>query len=296
MGSLGLIALGCLAACGIDTAAPPTPPAGYRDVVDLFDHGIARTCSLNNGVCHNSNTYPDLHTVANLIDTIGRPCNVEALDRTGVNDACEWPADHLVIASAGVDARIVTAELAAEDLAKPYSELRHVTLALAPAPAGLATGATDTEVHRGTTVFAVGDFGARVVAVDGARVTLDLDSAYGAWTAKSFFDVRVWPPGPLRLHVGDPNGDGIEGALGPRLALIAPGDPGGSYLMKRLVDDTFGELMPRQCRTWDDAANQTLACWITGLVMDGDGRATNAYDPIDYAQCTMRVAGLGRCN
>ena len=289
MGPVVLIAL-ALAACGIDTAAPPTPPSGYRDVVAFFDQGVARTCSLNNGVCHNSNTYPDLHTVANLIDTIGRQCNVEAPDRTAVNDACEWAADHLVIPSAHVDARIVAAELASDELELPYSQLRHVTLTLDSAP-DLAPGPTDTEVHRGTTIFSVGDFGAKVIGVDGVHVTLDLDSAYAEWTARNFFDVRVWPPGPLRLHVGDPNGNGIEGARGHSLQLIAPGDPDNSYLLKRLVDDRFGELMPRQCRTWNDSANQTLACWIAGLASDG----SNAYDPIDYEACAMRVTGLGKC-
>ncbi len=45
------------------------------------------------------------------------------------------------------------------------------------------------------------------------------------------------------------------------------------------------------CRTWNDHANQTLACWIAGLLPDG----SNAYDPIDYAACAMRVTGLGKC-
>ena len=61
--------------------------------------------------------------------------------------------------------------------------------------------------------------------------------------------------------------------------------------MRRLVDDQFGELMPRQCRTWDDRANAALACWIAGLAPD----ASNAYDAIDYAGCPVDVAGLGKC-
>jgi hypothetical protein len=293
VGSLGLtaVAAGLLAACGTDRASVDTPPP-YRDVSDLFDRGVARTCSLNNGVCHNSNTYPDLHTIANLVDTVDRPCNVETTDRAKVNDVCEPPADHLVIPSAGIDARIATAALAPDELDRDATDLTQITLVLDPAPAGLTVGAADTQIVRGTTIFRVGDYGAVVKSVDGASVILDLTPhMYGEWTAKRFFDVRVWPPGSLHLHVGDPNGNGIQGALVHTMPLIAPGDPDNSYLLKRLVDESYGERMPRQCRTWDDNANQALACWIAGLTHD----AANAYDPIDYQHCTISVDGLGKC-
>ncbi len=105
----------------------------------------------------------------------------------------------------------------------------------------------------------------------------------------------MWPPGPLRLHVGDLNGNGTEGALVHPMPLIAAGDTANSYLMRRLTDEAFGELMPRQCRTWNDVANQPLACWIAGLTTDVDGKVTNAYDPIDYARCNVAVSGLGKC-
>ena len=110
MGPVVLIALvaAALAACGTEPASDePATEHAYADVVALFDQAIAPTCSLNNGVCHNSNSYPDLHTVANLVALLDEPCNVEQADPTLVHDACEPAADHLVIASAGIDARIV---------------------------------------------------------------------------------------------------------------------------------------------------------------------------------------------
>ena len=280
-----------LAAC----STPPdegSPEELYPDVVTLFDQGIARTCSLNNGVCHNSNNYPDLHTIANLVSTVGGPCNVATTEPGEVHDACEPPADHLVIPSAGIDARIVSAMLLPEEVDVAVEDLSQVTLVLDPAPVGLAAGATDTQVHRGSIVFDIGAHGARVASVDGATVVLDLrPNEYGNWTTKVFFDVRTFPPGPIHVVVGDPNGNGVQGALAGAMPLVKAGDPMGSYLFRRLVDENYGELMPRQCRTWDDRANQALACWITGLAAD----LGNVYAPIDYAACGVEVTGMGKC-
>jgi hypothetical protein len=306
VGSVGLTArLGTAAiaaaaaassACAVETPDDVFEQPRYVDVVELFDQGIARTCSLNNGVCHNSNNYPDLHTVSTLVDTVGRPCNASTTDPVEVHDACEPAADHLVIPSAGIDARIVSAALEPDELLAEVRDLTRVTLTLEPVPAGLPIGATDTFVHRGSTVFAVGVHGARVESVDGATVVLDLTAVqYGDWTAKAFFDIRPYPPGPLALHVGDPNANGIEGAIEAPMPLIRAGDPDGSYVMRRLTDDTFGELMPRQCRTWDDRGNQALACWIAGLRVDAEGTVLNAYDPIDYDACLYDATGLGKC-
>jgi hypothetical protein len=291
MGPLVLIAL-LLAACGVEPASEASATDHeYPDVASLFDRAIAPTCSLNNGVCHNSNNYPDLHTTAAIVAMLGEPCNVELEDPTQVHDACEPAADHLVIASAGIDARIVRARLLDGELDKEAKDLTQITLTLDPAPAALVPGATDTIVKRGEITFSVGEYGAKVSAVQGSDVTLDLRSAYGEWTAKRFFDVREYPPGPLTLHVGDPNGNGVQGALTAAMPLVTAGDPDRSFLLKRLIDPAFGELMPRQCRTWNDAANLAVACWIAGLAPD----ASNAYEPIDYAACSAAVAGLGKC-
>lgn len=273
MGSLGVILALLLAACTATESPPDVPeqPA-YTDVVELFDRGIARTCSLNGGVCHNSNNYPDLHTVSNVIATVGRECNVETPTPADIHDACEPPADHLLVAAA--DARIVASTITADRT--------RATLAL-DAPIAAATLAP-IQVVRGTRTF---DLGARIASVDGMTVTIELRTD----AAKAFFDIRTYPVGPQQLHVGDPNGNGIQGALVAAMPLVTPGDPDRSYLLRRLIDESYGELMPRQCRTWDDRANQALACWIAGLAPD----ASNAYAPIDYTTCAVDVKGLGKC-
>ncbi len=105
LASAAVAAVGC--AADDPDVEPFDEAVRYRDVVELFDQGIARTCSLNNGVCHNSNTYPDLHSINNLIATAHRPCNSGSIDRDEVHDACEPAADRLVIPSMQVDARVL---------------------------------------------------------------------------------------------------------------------------------------------------------------------------------------------
>src|SRR5690606_10407359 len=128
------------------------------------------------------NNYPDLHTAEALVATVAQRCNVDLTDPTLVHDACEPPADRFVVPSAGVDARIVSARLPTDELELDVRELTEVELTLASTPAGLSAGASDTEVRRGDTVFALGDYGVKVASVDGDKVVLDLDVGYGNWS------------------------------------------------------------------------------------------------------------------
>jgi hypothetical protein len=77
---------------------------------------------------------------------------------------------------------------------------------------------------------------------------------------------------------------------------IAPGHPEKSLVVARLWDtDLDPELMPRQCRAWDDDATRALACWIEKLGVDAQGNVTGFYAPIDLASCTWRPSKPGRC-
>lgn len=289
------VVLAALAGCASEpTIEPFDVPVRYRDVVELFDQGIARTCSLNGGVCHNSNSYPDLHSVNALIATANRPCNAGSIDRNEVNDACEPVADHVVIPSRDIDVRVVWAEVKPEEQNVPYYALSEIRLFVDPPTTFPFAGAMDMEIHRSTgEIFHVGGRGAFVQVSDADKITINLTRVAG--DDKRFFDARVFPPGPNRLWVGDQNHNGVEGAARGAMKLMVPGDPEASYLMRRMIDESYGERMPRQCRTWDDRANQALACWIQGLKTDGAGAVTNGLDPIDYDHCTVEVKGLGRC-
>ena len=282
-------------ACASDPSIEPfDEPQRYHDVVELFDQGISRTCSLNGGVCHNSNSYPDLHSVNALIATANRPCNAGSIDRADVNDACEPAADRLVIPSMQVDARVVWADVDPAEQNVPSYALSRVNLYLDHEPTTLFAGARDVSIHRSTgEIFSIADRGAFIQIRDGVKVVISLSGVAGS--DKQFFDARVFPPGPNRLWVGDQNHNGIEGAIGGQMKLMVPGDAMGSYLIRRMIDETYGERMPRQCRTWDDRANQALACWVQGLQTDGTGKVTNALAPIDYDACHVEVLGKGRC-
>ena len=267
----------------------------YATLADLHERAMATTCSLNNGVCHNSKEYPDLHTVPNLVAAMGKPCNVAATAHEDVNDACEPEGDHLIVPSAGVDAEIAHVEIEPADAATADIESVRIWFAtkLVTSP---AIGASDIEVHRGDTVFHLGKISyygpATVASADADSVTLDVGQTHAS--IKEFLDDRVYPWDDLMIRVGDPNEDGVLGHANA-LRLIEPGDPMKSYLVLRLIDESYGDLMPRQCRTWDDQATWALGCWIEGLVVDDTGQPTNADAPIDYDHCDFQPKGLGKC-
>jgi len=150
--------------------------------------------------------------------------------------------------------------------------------------------APDVEVHRGALTFAL--VGATATVIDPRTIALDLSAASDS--VRSFLDDRVYPWTESMIRVADVNRNGILGhSLG--FALITPGQTDRSYLLQRLVDDTQGDLMPRQCREWTQAATRALGCWIEGLAVDGGGQLTNAAAPIDYAHCHFDPSARGRC-
>jgi hypothetical protein len=274
---------------GNGSSGPPAESA-YPTALVLHEKAIAPTCAPNDGVCHNSKEYPDLHTLSNLVAILGAPCNAGAPSHGDVHDACEPTGDRLVVRSAAIDAEIARVELFPADATT--DDLTAVTVWLAGDGAvTIPAGASDVEVHRGELVFAVGAGGVSVTGVEGRAVSLDLGPSD---SARRFFDDRSYPWDPTIVRVADVNANGVLGrTLGVSLAAV--GDPAASYLVLRLMDASYGDLMPRQCRTWNDQATRALGCWLAGLDVDDEGRPTNADAPIDYASCDFDPLGLGRC-
>jgi hypothetical protein len=260
----------------------------YPDLSSLHDQAMSRTCALNNGVCHNSKQYPDMHTPTDLMGYVGQRCNAQVDKRADFRDPCEPPGDHLVVA--GIDAEIATADQSPSDA--PQGGAKQVTLNFATplAAAPKVDPAASVSIHRGALVFAMD--GAHVSAATATSVTLDLSNAAGE--TRFFLDDRVYPWTDLMLRVADVNRNGKLGAsLG--VSLVVPGDPAKSYVMMRILDDTLGELMPVVCRAWSEAATRALGCWIKGLKVDTTGAVTNGFDPIDYSKCDFNPTGKGRC-
>jgi hypothetical protein len=269
-------------------AGPSFPP--YATMDELHERALAPTCSLNNGVCHNSKEYPDTHTPSNVLALVRQPCNMSALTHGAVHDVCEPKGDRLVIPSAGIDAEIARVAVSPPDV--PTADLTEVKVELAGPIASMpAQFAGDAVVRRGEAVFNVGAAGASVIASDSVSVTFELNAEK---SVKTFFDDRTYPWHDLMIRVADVNANGVlGGSMG--VSLIEPGDPMKSYMILRLIDTAYGDLMPRQCREWDDQATRALGCWIQGLKVNEGGEVLNADDPINYDDCTFDPAGKGKC-
>jgi hypothetical protein len=94
--------------------------------------------------------------------------------------------------------------------------------------------------------------------------------------------------------VADTNGNGVAGFV-PGAAMIVPGDPMKSYLVLRLFDAQYGDVMPRQCREWSDEATRALGCFVASLEPGTDALTIQDDDPIPYDGCDFDPIGLGIC-
>jgi hypothetical protein len=304
------ITLPAAAACGNDDTVAPTARAGSgrdapavpvasasappvatvtgppKNVVELFETRILTTCALNGGVCHNSSTYPDMRDVAAFGLLVNLPCGVNV--DGAFPDQCEPRGDRLV-ADGGIDVEIVRVTY---DTASATASID----VGADVPSGAMNGLEiDRILPSGQKFVALGgdDASSAIVTSNAARsVTVSLASATA--TAQTFFQ----PVLPLRedhVHEADVNHDGVLGAsMGWKEML--PGDPWRSWVVARLWDTSVNpELMPRQCRAWNDEATRALGCFVEGLKTDASGAVTNFYDDIDYTNCTFEIGAPGRC-
>ncbi len=173
--------------------------------------------------------------------------------------------------------------------------IERVEIDLATAVAALSwKDGMRVEVRRGATIFPMKN--ASVSSAMGKTVELYVTSADPS--ARAFLDDRVYPWRESIVRVADANENGVLGHHDPKsrgVAMIVPGDPMKSFLLLRLIDETKGDLMPRQCREWTDSATKALGCWIRGLKTDANGTVLNADAPIDYAACDFDPSGKGRC-
>ena len=242
-----LLLAGTIACGGTTTPIDPPVPRDdppFSDLAALYGarQGIYRGCAPNEGVCHNNAEYPELSTLGGVLLTVGAACNRSRDDPADRHDLCEARGDVLV---AG-DRR---AEIG-------WAEVDGMTLRLKterPVPA-----------HVGDTVTVAGQ--PFEVMQPPRRKVFVLRSRSGQVVA---------PRG------GDSNRNGVFGAS-LQGALVAPGDPLGSYLIRRLVDPAAGPVMPRaNCCGWTKETLRATWCWIAGLDRDG----SNALEPIDYERC-----------
>ena len=250
----------------------------YPNIAALHQLGVAQTCSLNGGVCHASRQYPELGAVKDMLALVNAPCQVAAAEPSLVPDECERPGDKLVIG--GQEQEILQVVVAPNAPFPPAS----VELRLAGAPPSFDVN--------GARIRRIDDAGLEVLSVPLDGATLSAGSSAASVTVnlaasppglKGFLDVRVTDLD--RVRVGDANGNGSAHPSQTPWSLVAPGDPGRSYLYKRLLSDTLGPRMPLIQRTWSALATRATWCWIRGMKPDTQPGELSIFDPIDYGNC-----------
>jgi len=264
---------------GNPTGGSSDPAAAvFPDIASLHVAGVARTCALNDGVCHSARQYPELGSVKDLLALVNAPCQVAANDPSRVPDECERPGDRLTIS--GVDHEILRV------LVDPKAPFPPVSVEVRLAdPAGTLDGA-GARIRRldeaGNEVLNVPLDGATLApGGDASSVIVQLGGAPAA--LRGFLDVRSSDLD--RVRVGDANGNGIAHASATPWALVTPGDPSRSYLYMRLINDAHGPKMPLIQRTWSALATRAVWCWIRGLPEDATGATLSSATPIDYEGC-----------
>jgi hypothetical protein len=270
-------------ACAEDEPSGPPAPLSVVDAaraeiptfLALQTQVIARSCSPNPGVCHQSNNYPDLRTPGSVLSIVGMPCNLEIPDRSQGWDACEARPDRLVVGGFASD----IAHL--ERLASG-----RWTIGLRDAPPatrdGLPsiTGPDEDDVI----LYAEAEIGTSVALVAGANeATLTVTPASEEEEDYTFEIDAILST----VRGGDPNGNGVYGFESDGGALIVPGELERSYLWGRVTGTAPGTRMPLANEPLSNAEYAALACWIEGL------RGTpSVNDRIDYDRCSYAKAPI----
>lgn len=295
---------------------PTLPPAGgsveaYRgdnplvlDAERLFPTGLAlhqqviqRTCSPNEGVCHNTKEYPDLHTAANFMAAFEAPCNVQSGTPDGIFDLCERPGDRFSIDNDAVASgpreigriTFVPGEKPSYSKDNPPTETDpglHLLLAepVVTERVEIWSGGrfirTFVDADGLVKDLAFATFSTRWWILDGGKHLVGEIANYQRDEVTRLIDVGIIE--------GDANGNGIYGARNADpIAMLAPGDPEGSYLVGRVRGSLAGVVVPG---TRMPLANQPLSvsemlalyCFIEGFQ---PGR-TAIDSGIDYANCS----------
>ncbi|TVQ96784.1 MAG: hypothetical protein EA398_15495 [Deltaproteobacteria bacterium] len=269
---------------------------------DLHFQVIQRTCSPNEGVCHNMQEYPDLRTPSSLVEQIGAPCNSQPGHWSTVYDRCEPPGDRFSLQNPstqpmeiawiervpgpGTDYR---AEGTAPELDSPGLHIRlHSPLRL------------DREEY-----WSGGQFIRTFERIDeGGRAVIE-DVTFATYTTRWWVleggqhlvgEVRDYQSDAVNnllsvgIQQGDHNRNGVFGYReGLNVPMVAAGDPERSYLVARVRGEMLGETVPG---TRMPLANQPLSipemlaffCWIEGLPTDGS--PVDMRWPIDYTNCS----------
>ncbi len=263
----------------------------FRNGLDIQNKIIWRTCTPNDGVCHNKKEYPDLHTPANLLAAINAPCNVQPGQETSVYDRCERPGDRFTLESGSWEGRVevgwiqniegVTPDFAEGEGPDETTPGLHVILK-DPLPTqenSINATARFVRTFEGNDiVFA--RFRTRWFVVGEKHI-------FGRVGQNQTDDVQQLMS--VGVVQGDMNRNGIFGASnGTPIKMLDPGNPEESYLIARIRGEMLGERVPGSRMP---LANQPLNisemlglfCWVEGIPA---GEQLSLDWPIDYNGCS----------
>jgi len=265
-----------------DTGTPEDPGNAVDDArrdlptyLDLHQQVFYRTCTPNEGVCHNDKEYPDLHTPQSMLGAIAMPCNVAVDDPMTTFNGCETPGDlfgFLYSANDGFVSEIAYVEIIdGADGPEPVLHLRDGIPNAMYDPMGtegftISRQYTDGDEQIAQMYSAYYEQGSTEVYL---RDYAMLDENY-----RAFLETEI--------VAGDPNQDGVFGAEEAGWQLIAPGDLASSYLLGRVLGSVPGTPMPLANQPLSSAEMIALMCWIEGLDAVG---ADDVYATIDYDDC-----------
>lgn len=253
----------------------------FPTYLDLHQKVIVRTCTPDEGVCHNKKEYPDLHTPQTMLGVLGSPCNLDVEDPLSVYNGCEPPGDHLRFVD-GNNAEFES-EVAWVELEDDGMGLVSAKIVLRDAiPGGMVdpTAYESVVFARATAngMLTVGEISSAVSYVPGTEVVLIHDFELLADQERALLETG--------LQQGDLNRDGVFGASDDPFRMLVPGDPWKSYLLQRLQGNVPGSPMPLANQPLTSAEIIAMACWIEGAIAPGgDGpHAEIDYDGCQYAE------------
>ncbi|MEZ4459883.1 MAG: hypothetical protein R3E66_09165 [bacterium] len=269
----------------------------FRTGLDVHRKIVWRTCTPNDGVCHNAKEYPDLHTPANFLAAIDAPCNVQPGEYESVYDRCERPGDRFKLdfwADFGPSIEVGWIELitAVEDADPTSGELGMST-------PGLHVHLKEPVRIEQTEVWARGQF-LRTVVEQGDVVFAQFETTWRVLDGGTHLiaEVRNYQTDRaaelmrLGIRQGDLNRNGTFGADQDAIVpMIKRGDPERSYLIARVRGEMDGLRVPGSRMP---LANQPLSieemlalfCFVEGL--PGEGMPDLAA-PVDYKNCSYSV-------
>jgi hypothetical protein len=265
--------------------------------IEFHQKVIWRTCTPNDGVCHNSKEYPDLRTPANFASAFGAPCNVQPGEYQSIYDGCELPGDRIRLGGAWdtIDLEIGYVEYLVGEESGGYEEAPgidspglHIQLKT-PITSDNDNTYTTAEFSRSfiidgeveQTVFTT--FSTRWWLIEGGSHIVGEVRNYQTEEAEQLTTAGT-------LVQGDGNRNGVFGAeVYEPAALLEPGFPEISYLIARMRGEMHGEPVPGSRMP---LANQPFTipemlaffCLVEGYPADGD--LTGLTGPIDYKNCS----------